>query len=51
MTRRESRKASEAKALVHFTRAEGADFHCEPLAPGLRAQRVFDWLDTTLTVT
>ena len=36
------------KALVRFTVAEGADLHCEPLAPGLRAQRIFDWLDTTL---
>jgi dienelactone hydrolase len=36
------------KALVPFTRAEGADLHCEPKAPGLRAQRIFDWLDATL---
>ena len=36
------------KLLVPFTRAEGADLHCEPMAPGLRAQRVFDWLDATL---
>jgi hypothetical protein len=36
------------KLLVPFTRAEGADLHCEPKAPGLRAQRVFDWLDVTL---
>jgi hypothetical protein len=36
------------KLLVPFTCAEGADLHCEPLAPGLRAQRVFDWLDATL---
>jgi hypothetical protein len=35
------------KPLVPFTRAEGADLHCEPKAPGLRAQRVFDWLDVT----
>ena len=37
-----------AKTLVSFTRAEGADLHCEPKAPGLRAQRMFDWLDDTL---
>jgi len=37
-----------AKVLVPFTRAEGADLHCEPKAPGLRAQRMFDWLDATL---
>ncbi len=36
------------KELVRFTRAEGADLHCEPKAPGLRAQRIFDWLDDTL---
>jgi hypothetical protein len=36
------------KALVRFTAAEGADLHCEPKAPGLRAQRLFDWLDETL---
>ena len=36
------------KALVAFTAAEGADGHCEPLAPTLRNQRVFDWLDETL---
>ncbi|MBV9543255.1 MAG: prolyl oligopeptidase family serine peptidase, partial [Chloroflexi bacterium] len=36
------------KTLVAFTRAEGADLHCEPKAPGLRAQRIFDWLDATL---
>ncbi|HZS01572.1 MAG TPA: hypothetical protein VFE37_22840 [Chloroflexota bacterium] len=38
------------KALVEFTAAEGADLHCEPKAPGLRAQRIFDWLDATLGV-
>jgi len=31
--------------LMPFTAAEGADGHCEPLAPGLRAERIFDWLD------
>jgi hypothetical protein len=36
------------KSLVRFTAAEGADLHCEPKAPGLRAQRIFDWLDATL---
>ena len=34
--------------LIHFTAAEGADFHCQPLSRALTAQRVFDWLDTTL---
>ena len=36
------------KALVPFTAADGADLHCEPKNPGLRAQRMFDWLDATL---
>ncbi len=36
------------KTLVKFTAAEGADLHCEPKAPRLRAQRIFDWLDATL---
>jgi hypothetical protein len=31
--------------LVEFTAEEGADGHCEPRAPVLRAQRIFDWLD------
>jgi hypothetical protein len=34
--------------LVPFTVAEGGDLHCEPKNPGLRAQRMFDWLDATL---
>lgn len=37
------------KKLVRFTAAEGANLHCEVMAPGLRAQRMFDWLDATLT--
>lgn len=51
----DSRKLFEAvstppdqKALVSFTAAEGADGHCEPRAAGVREQRIFDWLDTTL---
>ena len=39
---------SRKKALVRFTVAEGADRHCEPAAPQLRNQRVFDWLDSQL---
>jgi dienelactone hydrolase len=34
--------------LVPFTVAEGADRHCEPGAPVLRSQKVFDWLDTQI---
>jgi hypothetical protein len=36
------------KQLVHFTAAEGAGRHCEPMAPALRDARVFDWLDGRL---
>lgn len=36
------------KALAPFTAAEGEAGHCEPLAPALRNQRVFDWLEATL---
>ncbi|MFF0544365.1 alpha/beta hydrolase family protein [Nocardia thailandica] len=35
-------------ALCRFTAAEGADFHCQPMARQLTDQRMFDWLDTTL---
>ena len=41
-------RLSAPKLLVDFTVAEGANWHCEPMAPGLRSQRVYDWLDTTL---
>jgi hypothetical protein len=34
--------------LVRFTAEEGANWHCEPMALGLRDQRVFDWLDAVL---
>lgn len=36
------------KALARFSAAEGADQHCEPLAPILRSHRVLDWLDGAL---
>jgi dienelactone hydrolase len=32
--------------LLNFTVAEGAEYHCEPMAPQLRNERVFDWLET-----
>ncbi len=38
------------KALVHFSAEEGANWHCEPAAPQLRAQRIFDWLDDVFEV-
>lgn len=34
----------QVSTLVRFTAAEGADQHCQPLAPALTAQRMFDWL-------
>jgi hypothetical protein len=37
------------KVLVPFTKAEGADMHCEPMARSLLEQRMFDWLDETLS--
>lgn len=36
---------SATKEIVHFTEAEGAAGHCEPMARGLAAQRFFDFLD------
>jgi fermentation-respiration switch protein FrsA (DUF1100 family) len=36
------------KLLQHFTAAEGANFHCQPLARTLTHQRMFDWLDGAL---
>jgi hypothetical protein len=40
--------AVPGSTLVRFTEAEGADWHCEPAAKGLRDERVFDWLEDTL---
>lgn len=34
--------------LLELTEAEGASFHCQPLARELTEQRVFDWLDERL---
>ena len=34
--------------IVHFTAAEGASEHCQPLARTLTAQRMFDWLDNQI---
>ncbi|MDN4613956.1 dipeptidyl aminopeptidase [Leifsonia sp. F6_8S_P_1B] len=36
---------SGVSTLLPFTAAEGANYHCEPLARGLTAQCMFDWLD------
>lgn len=37
------------KEITHFTAAEGASWHCEPMAPQVRGQRIFDWIDGVLT--
>ncbi|HEY2162047.1 MAG TPA: hypothetical protein VGH24_12130 [Solirubrobacteraceae bacterium] len=36
------------KAIARFPAEEGSDWHCEPRSPGIRDQRVFDWLDETV---
>jgi dienelactone hydrolase len=36
------------KALLHFDAAEGAQFHCEPMAPQLHCERLFDWLEANM---
>jgi hypothetical protein len=36
---------------VHFTGAEGAAGHCQPMARGLAAQRFFDFLDDHVGLT
>lgn len=33
------------KKLAHFTRDQGANWHCEPAAQSLRDEMVFDWLE------
>lgn len=33
------------KVLLRFTEAEGASWHCEPVALALRNGRILDWLD------
>jgi hypothetical protein len=47
-SRRLAEFVGEEATLMPFTAAEGADGHCEPRAPVLRAQRIFDWLDEQL---
>ncbi|HEX3238569.1 MAG TPA: alpha/beta fold hydrolase [Solirubrobacterales bacterium] len=31
--------------VIKFTIADGGEYHCEPMAPQLRNERVFDWLE------
>ena len=37
-------KLRKPKELTTFTIAQGADFHCAPMAPQYRNEVVFDWL-------
>lgn len=39
------------RSLVTFTVAEGAQYHCEPMAPALRNDVVLDWLEANLRPT
>jgi hypothetical protein len=36
------------REIARFAARDGADRHCEPLAPAQRAARIFDWLDARL---
>jgi len=40
--------APTVSTVVPFTAADGANFHCQPMARLLTDQRVFDWLDERL---
>jgi alpha-beta hydrolase superfamily lysophospholipase len=42
-------KLQGTKQVTTFTAAEGADRHCEPMARSLLEQRMFNWLDETLS--
>src|ERR1022692_4891191 len=37
------------KAIVHFTREQGADQHCEVAAPGYRDYCIYNWLDALVS--
>jgi hypothetical protein len=39
------------RALARFTVAEGAQFHCEPMAPTLRNDTLLGWLEANLKPT
>jgi hypothetical protein len=49
-SRRLAQMVDGPTALLRFTAEEGADGHCEPKTPALRAQRIFDWLDEQLRI-
>jgi hypothetical protein len=42
------RELSGRKEFHQFTAAEGAQFHCGPMAPQIRNQVVYDWIDGVL---
>ena len=48
-SRRLYERLTGPKELVRFTAAEGANRHCEPMAPGLREARIYAWLDGYLS--
>lgn len=35
----------QPKTLIYFPASQGAELHCEPMAPQLRNERVYDWLE------
>ncbi|HEX3946467.1 MAG TPA: alpha/beta fold hydrolase, partial [Acidimicrobiales bacterium] len=40
--------ASKRKKLVDFTVAQGAEYHCAPMAPQTRNQVVYDWIGSAI---
>ncbi len=40
--------SAASRTQFEFTRAQGGEYHCAPLAPRFRNQVVFDWLDSVL---
>jgi hypothetical protein len=36
------------KRLIRFTDAQGAQLHCEPMAPTVRNDTVLDWVESNL---
>jgi hypothetical protein len=41
-------KLASPSTLIEFSETEGADSHCEPAASGVRAERLFDWLNNQI---
>jgi len=44
-----ARCADGLATVVRFTTAEGASWHCQPMARSLTDERMFDWLDDQLS--